>query len=97
MQMGYRCRGCSIYENMEYHDWQCPHCGHDNLKLKVCVKLNLELILPEEEVRAINKLSNEQHDGAIEEIKVVIKDLISGEFSEDDIKNLEVSYEDYFE
>ena len=28
--MAERCEGCGVYEWLEYHDYLCPHCGHDN-------------------------------------------------------------------
>jgi DNA-directed RNA polymerase subunit RPC12/RpoP len=96
MQMGYKCKGCSRYENMEYHDWKCPHCGHDNLQMKVCVSVNLEAELPEDEVRVINKLDDEQRKIALEEIGNIIKNLLLDEFSSEDIKKIDVSYEDIF-
>jgi DNA-directed RNA polymerase subunit RPC12/RpoP len=96
MQMGYRCRGCSTYENMEYHDWQCPHCGYNNLEMKIKVSIEIEADLPEDEVRAINELPEEGRQYAIKEIKKFIKNVIKHDmdFEEDEhVKKLEVEYE----
>lgn len=44
--MSERCEGCGRNEWLKYHDYLCPHCGHDNKKEKFnCVMCKKEVDL----------------------------------------------------